>query len=546
MSKREVSVIIKAKNALASGLASAGASLKSFGQSAMRIGAAFAKSFLVAGTALVGFGIKAVQAFSVQEKAEKEAAAALRAWGDEVDGNMVKIKAFTAAIQDETGIGDENTMARAAKLRLLGVEAEQLEAATKATIALGAAGMDEQAAIKAVAMAMDGEFTMLQRYLPALRSASSEAEKATIVNDFLTKGYSAQKEQLDTVSGRWGELKGRIGDAMEEIGGAIVKSSAMNGVLASLSERVKVAGQSIASWTAGGGVERMIDTFKLFALNVRETFEQIGAYAKFGIENAWESVKWFGEAAVTVFKNAGSIIKTTWENTTDQAGYYLAKLHAKITKQEWNLEPPPMKDIFSGIEAIPEKVGDASENLDKRLAQIAKERQAREAAMVKKEQAKVEEKAQAVEAAANAEVKAQEKVDVARVNPLKAIEEEIKLAKEKMRIHGEMAKKTISEILAESKARKDAAKEWDKDVKKATELRGRLGRGTKLSKQDAEWLDAFEQIEAARKGLGAAKGQIENAQKQLDAINKQNAELGNIKDELTNIHRDLTNLLQRG
>jgi hypothetical protein len=205
-----------------------------------------------------------------------------------------------------------------------------------------------------------------------------------------------------------------------------------------------------------------------------------------------------------------------------------------------------MKDIFAGIEEIPEKVGDASEKLDKRLADIAKQRQAREAAMVKKDVQKVEEKAEAVEDAAKVEAEAAKKVDLAKVDPKKAIEEEIKLAKEKMRIHGEMAKKTIADILAESKARKDAAKEWDKDVKRAQELRGRVGRGTKLSKKDAEWLDAFEQIEAARKGLGAAKGQIENAQKQLDAIKDQNKELGNIKDELIKMNRDLNNLLQRG
>jgi ribosomal protein L30E len=337
--KKEVSVIISAKNAMAAGLSRAGAALKNFGASAARIGAAFAKSFLVAGTAIAGFATKAVMAFSVQEKAEKQAEAALAAWGDEVNNNVANIKRFAAAIQDETGIGDENTIARAAKLKMLGVEADQLEAATKATIALGKAGMGEEQAIKAVAMARNGEFTMLQRYIPALRSANSEAEKAAIVNDFLAKGYEAQKAELDTVAGRWTELKGRIGDALENIGGAIVKSTGLNQWLAKMSERVNQVGKSIANWVAGGGVERMIDTFKLFAINVRETFDQIGAYAKFGMENAWENVKWFGTAAVQVFKNAGSVIKATWENTTDQAGYYLAKLHAKMTGVEWNLQP---------------------------------------------------------------------------------------------------------------------------------------------------------------------------------------------------------------
>lgn len=544
MAKKEVSVIIRAKNAMAAGLAKAGAALKSFGQSAARIGAAFAKVFLIAGTAVVGFAGKAIQAFSVQEKAEKQAAAALAAWGDEVDNNMSKIKAFAAQIQNETGIADENTIARVASLRMLGVEADALEDAAKATIALGKAGMADEAATKAVAMARQGEFEMLNRYIPALRTAGSEQEKAAILNDFLTKGYEQQKDELDTVSGRWTELKGRIGDAMENIGGAIAQNGILTNVLTKTSEKINAVGNAIAKWTQGGGVSRMIETFKLFASNVREVFEQVGAYAAYGVENAWEKVKWFGSAASTVFTNMGSVVKATWQNVTDQAGYYLAKLHAKITKQEWNLEPP-MKDIFAGVEAIPEMAGDAAEKLDKKLAALAAQREAREKAIANKEVAQQSEKAAAEKAAAEQVVGDQKKIEIARMNPVKALEAEIKLVKEKMRIHAEMAKKTISEILAENKVRKDAAKAWEKDTKKANELRGRVGRGTKLSKQDAEWLNAFEQIEAARKGLGAAQGQIANAQKQLAAIKDQGEKLKDIKDELIKMNRELNALLLR-
>jgi hypothetical protein len=587
MSKKEVSVIIRAKNAMAAGLSSAGAALKNFGQSAARIGAAFAKAFLVAGTAIVGFGVKAVQAFSVQEKAEKEAEAALRAWGDEVDGNMKKIKAFASAIQNETGIADENTIARAAKLRMLGVEADALEAATKATIALGKAGMGEEQAIKAVAMARNGNFAALNRYIPALRNAATEEEKAQILNDFLTKGFAAQKEELDTVGGKWNALKGRMGDFMEVVGGAIANTGALTGALDKAGDAVQRMGAKLQEWIEGDGINRWIQTFKYFGNNVRETFEQIGAYARYSAENMVESVQWFGDSVVTIFTNFGKFaqnsfsnivdnagyawarvsnhaenafqkIKTFHTNLTNHIGYGLAQMYAKVTGEDFNIEPPVLeepdpiewniawpdnKGLLEGLEDFPKKAGEAAARLDKSLAELAKKREEREKEITDR---RIGRNKEAADQAAQVEEKAQEKIEIARVNPVKAIEEEIKAVKEKMRIHGEMAKKTIADILAENKARKDAAKSWEQDSKKAAELRARVGRGVKLSQKDAEWLDAFEQIEAARKGLGAAQGQIENAQKQLDAIKDQKKELVNIRDELKNMHRDLNNLLERG
>jgi hypothetical protein len=546
MAKKEVSVIISAKNAMARGLSAAGRSLQQFGQSAARIGAFFAKSFLAAGAAIVGLGIKAVTAFAAQEKAEKAAAAALAAYGDEVTGNLAKIKRFAAAIQNETGISDENLIARAARLRMLGVEADQLEQATKATVALASAGMAEEEAIKAVANAQAGNFEQLKRSIPALKNATTEAEKAQIVNDFLTRGYQAQKDELHTVAGRWGDLKGRISDAWEEIGAAIAQNGELTGALKRAGDAVQRFGERVREWVSGGGVGRMIDTIKNFGNEARNTFEQIGAYARYGIDNAWASVKWFGSAVTTTFRNAGKIIKATWENTTDQAGYYLARLHAKVTGQEWNLKPPEMKDIFEGIDEIPERGAEAAERLDARLAELEDKRKAREIELRDEVIAAHEAVADAAEAAADVEVAAAERIDIARVNNLKLAEQEIAAAKKKMQVHGEMAKKTIADILAENKAREEGAKAWAKDERRAAELQKRQERGTKLSRRQQEWLDAFGQIKGARAGLQAGRDALQMAKDQLAAAKDQGEKLADIRDEIQKLDQDLLKLLERG
>jgi chromosome segregation ATPase len=275
---RKIELELRVKNALARGLKSAGAALQQFGRSAMRIGKAFATAFIGAGAAVAGFAAKALSAYSQQEAAEKLLTSALRAHGDEIENNMARLNKAASAIQDETGAADENTMARMARLRMLGVEADQLEMAARATIALKSAGMEEEAAIKAVAMARAGEYGMLTQYIPALRQATTEAEKARIVNDFLTKGYAQQKAALNTVSGQWAALKGRVGDAWEEVGKAISQSGNLQQVLKQAGDAVKAFGESVKNWIEGGGVDRAVETVKLFFSNVREAFGRIASY----------------------------------------------------------------------------------------------------------------------------------------------------------------------------------------------------------------------------------------------------------------------------
>ena len=570
MAKKEVSVVIKAKNAMRAGLSAAGASLKKFGSRAAAAGKAIGKGFLIAGAAVVAFGVKMVQAFSIQETAEKQAKAALVAHGDEVENNMKNIKAFASAIQDETGVADENTIARAASLRMLGVEASALEDATKATIALGKAGMAEQAAIKAVAMAHNGDFEALNRYIPALRTAGSETEKASILNEFLTRGYAAQKDELDTVAGRWTALKGRIGDAQEVIGGAIANNGQLAGLLDKAGEAVKRISKRFADFVKGGGISRMIESVKIFSSVVQASFAKFGAYAKFGVTNAFESVKWFGQAAAIVFKNMSAVLFNSTDNMGKKIGRFFSKLAAKMQGKELKLRPLKMTDLMAGVKDIPKMGTKAADELSKNLDKIAKEREAREKKISDEKIKRNDEALAVVVDAGTKEVKAEKTISLAKVDKLKAIKEEIKLIKKKIQLakdnklkaiaikeeiklikkkaalNAATAKKTIDEILSENKTRKDAAKVWEKNVKKAEGLRGRQGRKAKLSKKDQEWLDAFEQIEGARKGLGAAKGQIDKAQQQLALVKKQTKNLKDVKTELVKLNKNLNNLLLRG
>jgi len=570
MAKKEISIIVKARNAMAAGLASAGSALKKFGESARRIGAFFAKAFLAAGTAIAGFAVKALQAFSVQEKAEKEAAAAFRAYGEEVTANVENVKRFASAIQDETGVADESTVALAARLKMLGVGTDQLEQAAKATIALKAAGMDEAAAGKAVAQAMNGEFTMLSRYLPALKSATTEEEKAAIVNDFLTKGYATQKDALNTVAGQWGALKGRVGDAWEEVGAAIAQNGVLTDILGKAGDAVKGLGEKIKQWVSGGGVQRLIQTMLLFGENVRNVFNKAGIQTStFFKAFLWNPGKQTFQYLTNViaawllmvvanFKTIGIVAANTWERIKNP--------FKKIPPPDLTEFKTALKDLVDNlkgkfVDEMPDAVG---EGVDKEIAE--EERHRNKVKEIFDSMAKMEK--DAADKAVAVEENKQEQITIAAENTakkkkkdseaaakaeeqaaddaIKQIDKKVDALEKEKDAADKVVEKGIQGILEQAKADKEKGNQEDKEAKRAAELTRRAGmRGRKLSAKDQAWLDAFNKVQAAKNQANVAGQNIQQAQKQLNILNDQKEKLKDIVKVLGNIDDNLEDNLER-
>jgi hypothetical protein len=248
MAKREISIVLRARNAMMAGIAGAKRTLSAFGGFVSGVGRSIAYGFMAAGTAIVGFGAIAMRAYSQSEAADKALSSALKIHGDAVEDLMPKYRKIAEAIQEATGVEDDATLAGMATMRMLGVQADELEGAAKAVIALKSANIDGESAQKAVALAIAGNYRMLSRQIPALRGATSEAEKARIVNDFLTAGYQQQKDMLSTTGGAWALLKVHVGNALENIGEAINKNEAITRVLNAASGAVKRFGDAVKEY----------------------------------------------------------------------------------------------------------------------------------------------------------------------------------------------------------------------------------------------------------------------------------------------------------
>jgi hypothetical protein len=144
---------------------------------------------------------------------------ALRLQGEEVEGNSARLQGFASQLQQLAGVGDEATLALMKKASTLGITADQMEDATKATIGLSeATGMGLDASLRAVQQAMEGNFSMLERQVPALRGMATEEEKLAHVLDLANRGLLAKADASNTASGMSERASNALGDLMESVG----------------------------------------------------------------------------------------------------------------------------------------------------------------------------------------------------------------------------------------------------------------------------------------------------------------------------------------
>jgi len=355
--KKELSITLRARNALMSGIAGARRTLMQFGGWVTGLGRRMAYAFLGAVSGLAGFVALTARAYAKQERAEKSLASALASHGENVDALLPKLKAVAAAIQDQTGVGDEQTLQTMANLKMLGVQTDALEQAAKATIALKSAGVEEAQATKMVALATAGNYTMLSRYLPALRTATSETEKAAAVNDFLSKGYKQQCDLLNTTGGAWQALRGRVGHVLEEFGKAINKSDALTGLLHRAGDAVKRFGERITNY---------IDS---------ERFKQIQESVTGIIQAIGEG----GDSRREVFAAFGEALKAAFALAAHEAVSVLKKAASSIGERIGS----SMKDALTWQYRLARRVAGSGVGLGARAVEAAKERLGRVAALGK-------------------------------------------------------------------------------------------------------------------------------------------------------------------
>lgn len=237
-----------------------------------------------------------VRAFTKQQDALFRLEAALTNVGDATTTNIQQFKDFAAEVQQATKFGDELVLSLIAQQSALGVSTDKLEEAARMSIGLAAAtGRNVESMNQYVALALQGEFTMLRRYIPALRQTTDATEQLQIVQEFAARGFKIAEAESRTLSGRLAQMRNAIGDVAEVIGGAF----------APVIERTAIA---ITNW-AKNNQDRIEEFAKRAAAALDSLISRVEAFGGKFAGTAGE--KGLGAALAEAAKTFGNIMLET-------------------------------------------------------------------------------------------------------------------------------------------------------------------------------------------------------------------------------------------
>jgi len=232
-----------------------------------------------------------IDAAKKQEDAEVKLAAALKAAGEYTDDLNVKYQKYASWVQTVTTYGDEQVLTLMALTKNLGVSSDKVEEATKMAIGLAAAtGRDARSMAQYVALAMQGEFTMLRRYIPALRATTDKTEQLRIVTEFAARGFQVAQEDTKSFGGRLKQFANLWGDLKERVGDAIIKNKAIIKLLEDGKKTLTSWIDYVEKWVKANG--------DLIAQKTEEAIEKI----KKGLKDALPILETTAKAFVPIAK----------------------------------------------------------------------------------------------------------------------------------------------------------------------------------------------------------------------------------------------------
>jgi hypothetical protein len=230
---------------------------------------------------------KSLEAFKVQEQAEKALEVATKE-------NIKSYKNFASSIQQITTVGDEAILQIQTMASNMGFANDQINQAAQDALSLSKAfKVDLNTAMKLVANEANENYSALTRYIPELKSATTNAEKAAIVQRAYAKGFEIAKGEAETFSGRLQQLKNIQGDTLESFGKAV----------------------SIIGIDFVEGMTKATEGLKTFLDNSNNLAKMLGIFSV-----AKEIVKEFVDQGLKVIKDEAKELGEKWKELVPEMG----------------------------------------------------------------------------------------------------------------------------------------------------------------------------------------------------------------------------------
>ena len=217
-----------------------------------------------------------------QEKAEARLVSQL---GSNIQSNIE----YANQIEKTLNISDDLVLSTQSYAKSLGVQTSELQKTTDQAIGLSkAVGVDLNTAMKLTVNAQQGNYDILARSLPALKTATSETEKAAIVQKAYAEGLKMVSAEAQTNAGLQDSLNNNIGNIAESLFTAgntiysvflpslVESTSALTDMIESFRPSERFA-DIVAKIAAGFSVFKAVvgDVVKAVMVPLREGFEKI-------------------------------------------------------------------------------------------------------------------------------------------------------------------------------------------------------------------------------------------------------------------------------
>ena len=348
ISRMFVSLGLKNEN-FKNGLKDSEKQTKSFGKTIGAIGGMIAGAFAIG--KLTSFFKESFKLYGIQEDAERKLRAQIEANGKAAQSTLDEYKKFASGLQAVTTVGDETSLGLLQVAESMGATTQQAKDAVKGSIGLSKAfGISMDTALRGAILAQQGQYEMLQRYIPTLRTASTEAEKHAILQKAMADGFKVATAEAGSSIGRLTQLSNTYGDLREKIGQAIGESnifktalSELRGLLASLGSDVDKDGAEniFESWEKQG---------LLTAEFINDQIDKIGnQVTKLGDsklqileENKWEDI----QKRFLGMETSGDVLNKQIEDRLKLADLLNAKLkEIKPISDDGDLIKPEVRSI---------------------------------------------------------------------------------------------------------------------------------------------------------------------------------------------------------
>ena len=288
-----IDIVIRAKNLAGQKLAQYAREVTAWANNVKKHTKLLRDSSAAVGVGMLGIAAsvaKTLGSYMDSEKAVNKLREAHRAWGDEIEQNIKRETAFADAMMKRYQVEDEAVVSVMAELRMLGMRTEALQDGAKAAIAFAGADGNLEDSARLVALAYQGNYERLARMIPALKNATSETEKAAIVNQFISTKLQVQAGQVDTLSGAWKGFKLAVGEAVENAGRKLAADGTIQKGIEQITAMIDAASEAFGRWADQGGIQF------IFA-NTLGTLEQMR-------RTAWDIMNMRVAAQVPLFEDS--------------------------------------------------------------------------------------------------------------------------------------------------------------------------------------------------------------------------------------------------